>query len=63
MNPGQIVGFLWTVAALFFLFSAFVFPICFAYWRAREKADAAETARVLDGLLHDTTHQYEQDAM
>lgn len=63
MNPGQIIGFLWTVAALFFLVSVFVFPISFAYWRKREKADAAETDRVLKGLLHDTSHAYEQDAL
>jgi cbb3-type cytochrome oxidase subunit 3 len=63
MNLGQIVGFAWTVAALFFLISFFVFPILYAYWRAREKADAEETARVLNGLLHDTTHAYEQDAI
>lgn len=60
---GQIAGFLWTVAALFFLFCVFVLPVVFAYWRAREKADAARTREVLDGLLHDHSHAYEQDAL
>lgn len=32
-------------------------------WRERERRDAAETKRVMESLLHDTSHQYEQDAL
>jgi cbb3-type cytochrome oxidase subunit 3 len=59
---GQIVGFLWTVAAIFFLISFFVGPVLFAYWRAREKADAAATKEVMDSLKSDTTNAYIWDA-
>lgn len=63
MNPGQIAGFLWTVAVWFFLVSVFAFPIAYARWRRTEREDAARTEEVLGTLLHDHTHLYEQDAL
>lgn len=40
----------------------FIVAVVLSRWRAREKADAAETERVLEGLLHDRTGEYIYDA-
>ncbi|MFI6681913.1 hypothetical protein [Kribbella sp. NPDC050470] len=53
---GQILGFLWTVGALFFLLSAFVFPVVFVRWKRREKADAEATEKALERCKADTTN-------
>ena len=63
MNPGQLLGFAWVVACWFFLLAVFVLPVVNAYWRASERRDAKQTKAVMDSLLHDHSHQYEQDAM
>lgn len=60
---GQILGFLWTVAAIFFLISVFALPICLAYWRKREREDAAKTEATLRRLGFDHSHRFEQDAL
>lgn len=60
---GQILGFLWTVAAIFFLISVFALPICLAYWRKREREDAEATEEALSRTRSTTSHQYEQDAL
>jgi len=63
MNLGQIVGFIWTVVAAFFLLSAFVFPVLWVRWKAREKRDAAATEAELQRCRADTTHLHEMDAL
>lgn len=60
---GHIAGFLWMLTFWVFILSVFVLPIVNAYWRAREKADAAETERVLGTLGFDTSHMHDQDAV
>jgi len=60
---GHLLAYLFDVAFWFFVISVFVLPVVMSYWRAREKRDAERTAQILDSLLHDTTHQYEQDAL
>lgn len=60
---GRIAEFLWMVAFWAFLLLAFIVPIALSYWRAREKAAAAETQRVLETLGFDTTHDHEQDVV
>lgn len=62
MNAGQIIGFLWTVAAIFFLISVFAFPICLAYWRKREREDAAKTEATLKRLGFDHSNAHIWDA-
>lgn len=47
------LGICWVFLVLFLL----------KRWRERERRDAAETKRVMKSLLHDTSHQYEQDAV
>lgn len=59
---GRLTEFAWVTAAAFSLLCVFVLPQLFAYWRAREKADAAETERVLDALHQDTTNDHIFDA-
>lgn len=61
MNGGQVLGFLWTTAAAFFLISVFALPIAFAYWRAREREDAAKTEEVMDSLGYDRTNDHIYD--
>jgi len=61
MNPGQIVGFLWTVAAAFFLLSMFVFPVLYVRWKAREKRDAAATEQALQRCKADTSNLHIYD--
>jgi hypothetical protein len=63
VNAGQIIGALWTLTFWFLLISFFVLPVIFSYWRAREKAEQAATDATLKKLLHDQTHQFEQDAL
>lgn len=63
MNGGQIVALIWDVAVWFFVISVLVLPAMYAQWRHREKEEQRETEEVLNSLLHDRTHQYEQDAM
>lgn len=59
---GHILAYLFDAAFFFFVLSVLVVPVLLARWHAREKEDAEETAEVLDSLLSDTTHRYEQDA-
>lgn len=60
---GRLLQFAWTVGAVFFLIVWFVGPVALAYWRKREREDAAETERVLGTLGFDRSHAYEMDAM
>lgn len=62
MNLGQIVGYLWTLLAFFFLLSVFLFPISLAYWRHREKAEQSATEAALRRCKADTTGNYRWDA-
>jgi membrane protein implicated in regulation of membrane protease activity len=57
------LGYAWNIAAVWFLLSAFVFPVLWVRWRAREKRDAAKTDRTLRLLKADTTHAHEMDAI
>jgi hypothetical protein len=63
MNPGRIAAVLYDAAVWFFILSAFVFPVLFARWKARERADAEATEEALSRTRSTTSHQYEQDAM
>jgi hypothetical protein len=56
------LGIAWNVAAIWFLLSLFVFPVLYARWRRRERADAAETTRVLRLLKTDTSIDHRWDA-
>lgn len=60
---GHLLAYLFDAAFWFFVISVFVAPVLLVRWKAREKADAAETDRVLKGLLHDQSHRWEQDAL
>lgn len=60
---GHALAYAWDVAFWFFLISFFVLPVIFSYWRARERAEQAATDATLKKLLHDQTHQFEQDAL
>lgn len=62
MNPGKIAAVLYDAAFWFFVISVLVLPVVNARWRQRERDDAKKTKKILDSLLHDTTHRYEQDA-
>lgn len=63
MNPGQIVGFVWTLLVWFFIVSVFVFPITLSYWRHNERLRAEQTEAELKRCKADTTHRFEQDAL
>lgn len=63
MNVGRVLEFLYFVAFSFFILSVFAFPICFAYWRKREREDAAKTEETLRRLGFDHSHRFEQDAL
>jgi tryptophan-rich sensory protein len=60
--PGWLANAIFLGCAWLFLL-ALVGSIALTAWRHREAADAAKTKAVMDSLLHDTTHQYEQDAL
>lgn len=62
MNAGQILGFLWTVAALFFLISFVALPVLLAYWRKRERRRAAQTEATLKSLGFDRSNTHIWDA-
>lgn len=62
MNPGQILSFLWTAAALFFLISFVALPISLAMWRKREKRRAADTEATLKTLGFDRSNAHIWDA-
>jgi hypothetical protein len=63
MNAGQVAGFLWDLAAWFFILSLVVLPLSYAAWRKREARRAAGTEETLQSLGFDTSHQHEMDAM
>lgn len=50
---GQVAGFLWITAAIFFLLAVFVLPTMFNAWRRREQADKKATEEVMDTLGYD----------
>ena len=58
----MLANILFLGACWLFLF-AVIGSIALRCWHERERRDAAETARVLSTLLHDRSHQYEQDAL
>lgn len=62
MNPGQIVGFVWTLLVWFFIVSVFVFPITLSYWRHNERLRAEQTEKTLESLGYDTSGNYIYDA-
>lgn len=62
MNPGQVVGLIWTVLVWFFILSVFVFPITLSYWRANERRRAEETEKVLKSCGFDTSGEHIYDA-
>lgn len=63
MNAGKALALLWDLCFWFFVISVLVLPVLMAKWRAREKAEQAATDATLKKLLHDQTHQFEQDAL
>jgi len=57
------------IANILFLACSWLFllavigSIALRAWYRREAEAAAKTQRVMNSLLHDTTHQWEQDAL
>lgn len=62
MNAGQIAGFIWDLAAWFFILSLVVLPLSYAAWKKREARRAAETEETLQSLGFDTTNSHIWDA-
>ena len=58
----MLANIIWLAVCWLFLV-AVVGSIALAYWRERERKDAAETQRVMDSLLSDKTHTHELDAL
>ena len=59
---GRLIELAWCAAAGSFL--VFVWAcVLLTRWHHREERDAAKTEEVLGSLLHDRSHQYEQDTL
>jgi len=63
VNVGKVLAVVWDVAVWAFVVSVLVLPALYAQWRHREKQDQKATEKTLKKLLHDQTHQFEQDAV
>ena len=58
MNGGQILGFLWTVAAAFFVLSMLIAAVGLPWWRRHERAQQQATDNQLRLLKADTTNDH-----
>lgn len=61
MNAGQVIGFVWTAAAAFFVLSVLVAAVGLPWWRRKEHAQQQATDNQLRLLKVDTTHDHIYD--
>lgn len=62
MNAGNVLGFLWTLVAAFFVLSVLVAAVGFPWWRRKEREQQQATDNQLRLLKSDTSGEHYLDA-